>query len=316
MDNTVDVKKSKRREYMEEGVLQKVYSGEYFCSVKPAYQIEKVLFDFVKLGTNGQVHVDIYMDIDIFKAWMTDVKNNVFTDVINAERAEGAKYPKVYKYTTGHKGEKTIGFGASSVSFAFLQGSGYCNGKKFNAFIPVTRFWIMTLCDLFFGTSKAFYNALYAKTLENSEKYFTSSGYTEEDISEYSDTSKKQQFPSASGEKDAPAASYHEQSKSVPVTSTTANKVISFVKTNIASRLRNQNDEIFLSVPVRIQTQNGGYSQDETKLIIFARDIRNELFDMLATVKPECLMPFSGHVEQADGLYRLLDFVQDPKLRS
>ena len=35
---------------MQQGILHAAYSDEYFCCVKPAYLIEKVLFDFVKLN--------------------------------------------------------------------------------------------------------------------------------------------------------------------------------------------------------------------------------------------------------------------------
>lgn len=301
-----DMKISKRREFVQQGILHAAYSEEYFCCVKPAYLIEKVLFDFVKTGTSGQVHVPVYMDVDQFKAWMTDVKNNTFMEIINGERAVGEKYPKVYKYVTGTKGEKSVGFGAGIKSFAVLQGCGYCNGKKLNVMLPVTRSWLMILADMFFGTSKAFYEEMYRATLKNAEKYYTSLEYTNDDISEYSaNTGSKESAPTAADI----------NSQNTVSNTQIANRAVTFVKCGQAVQLQNQHGNVFLNIPVRVQTKNGGYEKQETQLVLFAKDFSPEIYAMFKETSPECLMPFSGTVEQAAGMYKLVSLTKEPTVR-
>jgi len=163
---------SKRREMANEGVLHSQFTQNgWFVKIKPAFSIERVVFSFVQKGTNGS-GFDIYMDMDVFRIWMEDVRSGAFARTIAAEKAAGEKYPKAYKYTTGESAEKSVGFGVTTgSSFCVINGKTFKDGKNVYANIPVDLTWMRVLAMYFFGVAEEKYKELFAATLNGSNAY-------------------------------------------------------------------------------------------------------------------------------------------------
>ena len=103
-------KDSKNMKAAKEGVLLEQYTLKgWFVKVKAtAFAIDKVIFSFVKKGTNGS-GFDVYMDIDKFDLWCDDILSGRVASVISAEKKAGVKEPQTFKYVTGTDGAKYIG---------------------------------------------------------------------------------------------------------------------------------------------------------------------------------------------------------------
>lgn len=79
-------KKSKRRIYAEEGLLNAAFTlNGWFVKLKPAYAIDKMVFCFVKKNTKAAQSFNVYMDLDDFDIWMSDIENFRMKRIIDEE---------------------------------------------------------------------------------------------------------------------------------------------------------------------------------------------------------------------------------------
>lgn len=114
-NNNNDERKSNRQKYAEEGCLNAAFTqNSWFIKIKPAYDIDKVIFCFVQKGSSGKSSFNVYMDLDLFDLWMDDVLSYRLSRIIENEKNAGEIYPKFYKAVTGEKGAYTVGICASS----------------------------------------------------------------------------------------------------------------------------------------------------------------------------------------------------------
>lgn len=144
-------RKSLRKKYAEEGCLNAAFTlNGWFLKIKPAYDIDKIIFCFVQKGTSGKNSFNVYLDVDIFDLWMEDVSNFRMKKIIETEHNNGEKYPKEYKAVTGENGSFTVGICASDKTSGMfvINGSGKhkengtFTGNILRAFVPVDYNWL------------------------------------------------------------------------------------------------------------------------------------------------------------------------------
>ena len=175
-------KKSKRLEMAEEGVLNSQYTqNSWFVKVKVAYAIERVVFSFVKKGKQGS-GFDIYVDMFAFDIWADDILNGTLARVIAAEKKAGEEYPKTYKFVTGDKGQKSVGFAMSSSGNGYVVNGSIVNseGKREYGNVPVDYMWLRILAKNFKRTSEAHFSELAKITVEASTKFHGELGANDE----------------------------------------------------------------------------------------------------------------------------------------
>lgn len=142
-EDTKNTRLSRREELASDGVLMDVYGKDWFLKVREALAIGLIQFSFVKKGDAKANHFDIYMDYDRFRAWVNDFTRDSRRgqQILAAEKADGEKYPKYYKYVTGTNGSKSVGFANSSTEGAIVINGRVApeGGKAVYANIPVTN---------------------------------------------------------------------------------------------------------------------------------------------------------------------------------
>lgn len=172
-------KKSLRKKYAEEGCLNAAFTLDgWFVKIKPAYDIDKVVFSFVKKGTDGKTSFDVYLDMDIFDLWMDDVSTYRMKKVIDTEKANGEKYPKEYKSVTGENGSFTVGVCASEklAGMYVINGSGKhkedgkLTGNLLRAFVPVDYNWLRITAKYYKRTCTEHFSELSGIILSESRK--------------------------------------------------------------------------------------------------------------------------------------------------
>ena len=92
----------------------------WFCTLTPAYNIDKIRVDFVKKGTNAKNSFSIYVDMDRFDILCDDILSMRFKEKLNQDNKHD--YPEAWRYVTGEDGSKElrIGFGRKNIC---IQGS-------------------------------------------------------------------------------------------------------------------------------------------------------------------------------------------------
>lgn len=190
-------KKSKRRIYAEEGLLNAAFTlNGWFVKLKPAYAIDKMVFCFVKKNTKAAQSFNVYMDLDDFDIWMTDVESFRMKKIIDEEGKAKKTLPETYKIVTGEKGAFTVGICKSS------NGDGYVingHGKKkekgsyvgdfMNAFVPVSYDWLRITAKYYKMTVKKHFDELSDLILlESSRQHDPAEGITADPASSYTAT--------------------------------------------------------------------------------------------------------------------------------
>ena len=161
----MESKDSKNMKAAKEGVLLEQYTLKgWFVKVKAtAFAIDKVIFSFVKKGTNGS-GFDVYMDIDKFDLWCDDILSGRVASVISAEKKAGVKEPQTFKYVTGTDGAKYIGICPSTLDkvFGTISGKGVDkNGKTVFGYVPVSYDDLRVMAKRFQRIANIRYAALY-----------------------------------------------------------------------------------------------------------------------------------------------------------
>ena len=182
MSNETKENKSKRLSYAEEGLLNAAYTlNKWFVKIKPVYNIDKVKFCFVLKGTGSSKSFDVYMDLDEFDLWMDDVMSYRMKSTIDAEAANGEKYPKTYKFITGDNGALSVGLCKSSENDGYVingQGkhkeNGAYTGETLKAFVPVSYNWLRITAKWFRRTSSKRFEFLADTIITESAKYVPS----------------------------------------------------------------------------------------------------------------------------------------------
>lgn len=169
----------KKKDY-EKGQIASFYTlNGWFCTIKPAYKIDKVQFDFVKKGTNAKSAFSIYVDMDRFDLLCDDILSGRFSAALEADK--GGTNPQAWKYVTGEKASKELRIGAGRNTPVVIQG---VDKKTQGAYASVG---IMGYDDLrilakdFRRTSAAAFNERAQRCLEEAGKYRR---YYEEDDGE------------------------------------------------------------------------------------------------------------------------------------
>ncbi len=135
-------KTSKAMGLANEGAFLAAYTkNSWFVKIKPAFNIDKALFSFVKKGDAASEHFDVYMDADILDTWFDDLlsDNQILQRTLAGEAQAGEKYPKGYKYVTGENGEKSVGLVQSQTAGAITV-NGKNGGTYANVPVPTRDF--------------------------------------------------------------------------------------------------------------------------------------------------------------------------------
>lgn len=109
----------------------------WFCTVKTAFDIDKVRFDFVKSGTGGQENFSIYVGTDQFDLLCDDILSFRFAKKLEADKAND--YPKAWEYITGAKAALELHIGAGKNTPIVIQGRDKTK-KNANCFVGVPSY--------------------------------------------------------------------------------------------------------------------------------------------------------------------------------
>ena len=161
-------KKSKRRIYAEEGLLNAAFTlNGWFVKLKPAYAIDKMVFCFVKKNTKAAQSFNVYMDLDDFDIWMSDIENFRMKRIIDEEGKAKKTLPETYKIVTGEKGAFSVGICKSSNGDGYVinghgkkKENGKYTGDFMNAFVPVSYDWLRVTARYYKLTVKKHYEEL------------------------------------------------------------------------------------------------------------------------------------------------------------
>lgn len=159
----------KQKDY-QKGQLASFYTLKgWFCTVKPAYKIDKVQFDFVKKGTNAKSAFSIYVDMDRFDLLCDDILSGRFYRLL--EEDKGNANPQAWNYVTGENGSKELHIGAGRNTAIVIRG----RDKKIEGALGTVG--VMGYDDLrilakdFRRTSAAAFEERTRKCLEEANKY-------------------------------------------------------------------------------------------------------------------------------------------------
>lgn len=161
-------KKSKRKIYAEEGLLNAAFTlNGWFVKLKPAYAIDKMVFCFVKKNTKAAQSFNVYMDLDDFDIWMSDIENFRMKRIIDEEGKAKKTLPEAYKIVTGEKGAFSVGICKSSNGDGYVinghgkkKENGKYTGDFMNAFVPVSYDWLRVTARYYKLTVKKHYEEL------------------------------------------------------------------------------------------------------------------------------------------------------------
>lgn len=190
-------KKSKRRIYAEEGLLNAAFTlNGWFVKLKPAYAIDKMVFCFVKKNTKAAQSFNVYMDLDDFDIWMSDIENFRMKRIIDEEGKAKKPLPEAYKIVTGEKGAFSVGICKSSNGDGYVinghgkkKENGKYTGDFMNAFVPVSYDWLRVTARYYKLTVKKHYEELSDLILLESSRQHNPAEGVQADPSDPSETS-------------------------------------------------------------------------------------------------------------------------------
>lgn len=109
----------------------------WFCTIKTAFDIDKVRFDFVKSGTGGQENFSIYVDTDRFDLLCDDILSFRFYKKLEEDKVNA--YPKAWEYITGIKASLELHIGAGKNNPIVIQGRDKTK-KNANGFVGIPSY--------------------------------------------------------------------------------------------------------------------------------------------------------------------------------
>ena len=107
-----------KKDNASDGTFYSFFTQKYFLKIKQCFNIDKVLFSFVKKGTKGQ-SVDVYVDTDEFDLLCDMILNKSLKTAIDAENSI---YPSSWVYNTGNSGQKSVAIGKGDKMPIVFQG--------------------------------------------------------------------------------------------------------------------------------------------------------------------------------------------------
>lgn len=153
------------RKDLKEGCVASFYSQTKFCKVKPALNIDRVDFAFVRTGTGGN-GFDIFVDADSFDLLCDQILSGSFVTTLAKDTGD---YPSAWEYVTGDNGEKHIAIGKGKDKPIVIQGriDGLENG---NIFIGINAYDDLRLMAKWWRRASADYYAQLTKALQEGMK--------------------------------------------------------------------------------------------------------------------------------------------------
>lgn len=100
-------------ERLKKGSIMIAYRAKYFINVMPAPGIDKVKISIVKIGTEGKVHNDFYLETYQFYDLCREIDNGKAARKI-AEDKEVDEHPTAYQFTSGENGSKRLYIGKAN----------------------------------------------------------------------------------------------------------------------------------------------------------------------------------------------------------
>lgn len=115
-NNEKDYKSAK--EEASDGTFFKLNSNKYFLKIKQCLEIDKVLFAFVKNGTQGKNKIDVYLKADEFDFLCDMILDGTLKqDIIK----DDGKYPNAWVRQVGEGGSKKVAIGKGSAMPIVIQ---------------------------------------------------------------------------------------------------------------------------------------------------------------------------------------------------
>ena len=97
------------KDMLAEGSITKVYGSTYLLNIQPAFNIDRVRFSIVKLGSAGKEHSDIYLTTEEVRQFAEEIESGKAEyKIINDPNT---KYPQTYQWTKGENGSKRLSIG-------------------------------------------------------------------------------------------------------------------------------------------------------------------------------------------------------------
>ena len=161
---------------LREGTLIKVYGSKTFVNIAGAYNIGKVRFTVVDIGTQGQNPIDIYLNIEEVRQFIDDVDKGIAKKKIDADTGN---YPTAYQWVKGNEGCKKLIIGGGQKGIR-VQAADSSSGKTINKFAVIQHSDLKELSFFFKLTTGiisvkegSYYDSLYKAFKENEAKWTT-----------------------------------------------------------------------------------------------------------------------------------------------
>ena len=96
------------KDMLAEGSITKVYGSQYLLNIQPAFNIDRVRFSIVKLGSAGKEHSDIYLTTEEVRQFVEEIENGKAEyKIMN----DASKYPQTFQWVKGENGSKRLSIG-------------------------------------------------------------------------------------------------------------------------------------------------------------------------------------------------------------
>lgn len=103
----------------KDGTFFKINSTKYFLKIKQRLAIDKVVFSFVKVGTQGKEKIEVWLQADEFDFLCDMILDDTLRKDINNDKGD---YPNAWVRQSGHGGSKKVAIGSGKTMPIVIQG--------------------------------------------------------------------------------------------------------------------------------------------------------------------------------------------------
>lgn len=108
----------------KDGTFFKINSTKYFLKIKQRLAIDKVVFSFVKVGTQGKEEIEVWLKADEFDFLCDMILDDTLRKDIDNDEGD---YPNAWVRQSGHGGSKKVAIGSGKTMPIVIQGTNTTN---------------------------------------------------------------------------------------------------------------------------------------------------------------------------------------------
>ena len=136
-----------------DGTFFKINSNKYFLKIKQRLAIDKVLFSFVKVGTQGKEKIEVWLKADEFDFLCDMILDNTLRKDIDADKGD---YPNAWARQSGKGGNMKVSIGSGKTMPIVIQGNDSSNKTfmmlgvdRYERLMKMAREWRLISKDYF-----------------------------------------------------------------------------------------------------------------------------------------------------------------------